>query len=96
MEFKTAPPSTSNEKRLIDEAIGSLRLPEHITGYSIKFDQEPSGDPAVWIDFLVEGDEGKAFPKSEISTLTKFTNSVRILLLEKHLQSWPYVRLHLA
>jgi hypothetical protein len=96
IDFKATPVTISEENRLINETIESLELPEHVSGYSIQFDQEPSGDPAVWINFIVEGDDGKAFPKSEISALTKFTNKVRVLLLEKHIQSWPYVRLLLV
>ena len=96
MEVKLSPLSTLDDQRLIAETLGALRFPEYVTGYSVKFDQEPTGDPAVWIDFLVKADDDVAFPKSEISALNKFTNKVRVLLLEKHIQSWPYVRLHLA
>ena len=96
MEVKLSPLSTLDDQRLITETLGTLRFPEYVTGYSVKFDQEPTGDPAVWIDFLVQADDDVAFPKSEISALNKFTNKVRVLLLEKHIQSWPYVRLHLA
>jgi hypothetical protein len=96
MELQAPAVSISEEKRLIDEALGALRFPENVTGYSVKFDKEPSGDPAVWIDFLVQADDDVALPKSEISALSKFANKVRVLLLEQHIQSWPYVRLHIA
>ena len=94
MKIPAAVVSTSADKLLIDEALAALRLPENVTGYSVKFDNEPSGDPAVWIDFQVRADDDVALTKSTISALSKFTNKVRVLLLEKHIQSWPYVRLH--
>ncbi|MCX8516531.1 MAG: hypothetical protein ORN29_00365 [Rhodoferax sp.] len=85
--------STADEKRLIDDTLGALPFPELVKGYSVQFDQDETGDPEVWINFLVQADDDVALPKSDLSSLMKFTNKVRTALLEKHIHSWPFVRL---
>lgn len=90
-----APIETLNEedkkiRSVLDEALREKSRPREIIKYDFAFSEDSTGDASVWIWLFVQ-DKVKP-PRTQITKLRKFADTVRERLLNAHLSHWPYVQ----
>jgi hypothetical protein len=81
--------ASPEQARLVHSLIKKHHFPHTVRTFQVKFGQDSTSSPAMWIVFLVDED---LKPSSEkISELNKFADEVRSELLRENLTFWPYV-----
>jgi len=78
-----------DEVRRIHELVKRHRFPADVRSFEVNFGRDSTGDPAVWIWFLVQDDNNPS--EEKIDGLNQFANSVRSDLLKADLRYWPYI-----
>ena len=78
-----------DEVQDIHEIVRKRQRPEGVRDFEIRFGTDATGDPAVWVWFLVDDDSIPSPDK--VSRLTDFGNLVRSDLLQSNLRYWPYI-----
>lgn len=80
---------SAEEARKVHKLIRKRRLPADVKSFEVRFGKDATGDPAIWIWFLVDDDINPSAEK--ISRLSEFGDLVRSDLLGADLRYWPYV-----
>lgn len=78
----------------VDEILKGRHLPETVRTYTIRIGEDSEGDPAVWVEFVVDNDLKPS--KAKLNELTELVDSVSRELISRYPQRWPYVRLRAA
>jgi hypothetical protein len=89
-EFKSDQQKTY--EGFVKEFLRRKSLPRQ--NFTVRVGEDSAGDPAVWIEFLVDNDLSPS--KAKLGELTKLVDSVSQELISKDPQRWPYVRLKTA
>jgi hypothetical protein len=63
--------------------------PTDVRSFELNFGSDSTGDPAVWVWFLVQEDQNPSAEK--IARLDRFAKAVRDALLGANIKYWPYV-----
>jgi hypothetical protein len=81
--------ASADEVRRIHASVKHQQLPADVRSFEVKFGTDATGDPAVWIWFLVDEDNNPSHEK--IRGLNRFADKVRSELLKMNLRYWPYI-----
>ena len=81
--------ASPQEVHQIHDSVKRHPLPANVRSFEVNFGRDSTGDPAMWIWFLVDNDNNPS--KEKIDELNRFANSVRSDLLKANLRYWPYV-----
>jgi hypothetical protein len=77
------------EAKRIQEMLGAIAKPHGIRLFKLHFGEDTTGDPAVWISFVLPRNYPTAPP--DIRALTDLGRRVRKELLDEGLERIPYV-----
>jgi len=80
---------TSPETRRIQALLKKASLPSGVRGFELRFGEDATGDPAVWVSFLLEPDYSTAPPS--IHALTEFGRRIRKAIRDDGSDRIPYV-----
>jgi hypothetical protein len=86
--------ASTQEVRKIHDLVKRHKSPANVRSFEVRFGKDSTGDPAVWIRFLVDDDLNPS--QKQISQLTEFGNKVRSELLGADIRYWPYVEFRAA
>lgn len=64
-------------------------FPPAVKGFELEFEEDWSGEPAVWVWLLLDEDVGYSAP--EMPGLSEFARRLQARLLEWQIRRWPYV-----
>jgi hypothetical protein len=78
------------EAKKIHELVRETAAPEGFRLFELKFGEDQTGDPAVWIWFNIDPDYPTT--KEGIGTLTRVRRRVRSAILDAGISRIPYVR----
>ena len=80
------------EATTIRDILQKLKYPVGVkkTGFTTRFGEDSSGEPAVWIRFVLDHELKDPSPR-QLETLTGFSRTVRSKILESQVTRWPYV-----
>ena len=82
------------QAKLLHRLITKRRFPSTVRGLQLKFGEDSTSDPALWVIFLVDND---LMPSDEkIAELNNFATEVSSDLIQQHLPVWPYVSFRAA
>jgi hypothetical protein len=87
----SATPADSNA---IHALVGRHALPPGVTDVEVAFGEDSTGQPAVWITFVVEDDLHPS--KQRVSELNRLVRTVTDDLLRHVSDRWPYVQFRVA
>lgn len=88
--------ASEDEAALVRDLVKKQKFPPAVKKgrFTIEFGEDSTGEPAVWIWFLVDDDLNPT--KQKISELNHFANTVRSALLRAKMPYWPYVEFRAA
>jgi hypothetical protein len=75
----------------IRRRIAMLDPPDHIDNIDVRFGKDSDGEPAVWIDVVVDDESDET-----VTSLVRFATRVQLALLSDYQEAWPYVRFRTA
>ena len=81
--------ASAAEADRIRTIINKHRRPRGVLTWDAEYGEDSTGEPAVWIRFHFNDEDGISKPK--IHELTDFVQSVRSDLLKAKIGRWPYV-----
>lgn len=79
------------DEKLIRDVISNIQLPEDVLAVDFSFSEDSTGMPAVWINLHVLEDLRPSTTK--IRKLSRLMLHISQQLLDKNIESWPYVNL---
>ncbi|MBI1776607.1 MAG: hypothetical protein HYR63_14775 [Proteobacteria bacterium] len=78
--------------------VSKLKLPAGVKRFELQFGDDSTGDPAVWVLFIIDDDLNPS-PK-KVSEFSKLAQEVTADLLaklpKKGIERWPYVQFRAA
>ncbi|HEX9904641.1 MAG TPA: hypothetical protein VGA77_06725 [Propylenella sp.] len=80
----------SEEERQISQIVGRHPLPPSVREVQYSFGEDSTGNPAVWIVYVVEDDQDPS--QRRISELNELATTVRNEILRSDIERWPYVQ----
>jgi hypothetical protein len=80
---------TSPETRRIQALLKKAALPPGVRSFELELGDDATGDPAVWVSFILEPDYPTTPP--HIHALTELGRRVRRSILEEGVDRMPYV-----
>lgn len=80
----------SQEAARIHEVVREIAQPEGFGTFHIRYGEDSTGDPAVWVWIMLRPDQPT--DKDSIGTLVSLRNRVKAALLDAGIQRIPYIR----
>ncbi len=86
-------PSVDQEREIVERVLASLELPMQVKAPIVEFREDHSGDESVYITFPVRVNKSMPLTPKRMKLISAFLRQVDELLVEAHLQRFPYTAL---
>lgn len=86
--------ATPEQAKRLGELLSKRKLPSAVRRFQLRFGEDSTSNPALWVVFFVDDDLAPSTRK--IAELNDFAHEVRTDLIQQHFPFWPYVEFRAA
>jgi hypothetical protein len=88
---RTQAPTTGAEAQELHKLLKNREFPPGVKRIQFEFDEDSSGEPAVWIVLVTDDDLDPS--EDKLSRINDFANQLKRDILKQRRGRWPYIRI---